>query len=100
VAEVGVVGLPDQMRGEVVKAFVVLRAGQSATPSELKGFCRDRLVHYKVPAKFEVVTELPKTQVGKVLRRVLREIEDNTDEVELAEAAPGSPQGASAPAPL
>ena len=100
VAEVGVIGLPDKMRGEVVKAFVVLRAGQTATPSELKCFCRDRLVHYKVPAKFEVVTELPKTQVGKVLRRVLREVEDNTEEVELAEAAPGSPQGASAPAPL
>ncbi len=83
VAEVGVIGVPDQMRGEVVKAFVVLRPGQSATPSELKGFCRDRLVHYKVPAKYEFVTELPKTMVGKVLRRVLRQTEDTTEEVEL-----------------
>jgi len=91
VAEVGVIGVPDQMRGEVVKAFVVLRPGHSATPSELKGFCRDRLVHYKVPAKYEFVTELPKTQVGKVLRRVLRQAEDNTDEVELVAAAPDAP---------
>jgi len=86
VAEVGVVGLPDKMRGEIPKAFVVLRSDHSVTPSELKAFCRDRLVHYKVPAKYEFVTELPKTQVGKVLRRVLREVEDKTDEVELVES--------------
>jgi long-chain acyl-CoA synthetase len=88
VAEVGVIGVPDKMRGEVVKAFVVLRSGHSATPSELKTFCRDRLVHYKVPAKYEFVSELPKTQIGKVLRRVLRQAEDKTEEAELA-AAPG-----------
>ena len=91
VAEVGVIGVPDQMRGEVVKAFVVLRPGHSATPSELKVFCRDRLVHYKVPAKYELVTELPKTQVGKVLRRILRQAEDKTEEVELVAAAPDAP---------
>ena len=91
VAEVGVIGVPDQMRGEVVKAFVVLRPGHSATPSELKFFCRDRLVHYKVPAKYELVTELPKTQVGKVLRRILRQAEDNTEEVELVAAGPDAP---------
>jgi len=91
VAEVGVIGVPDQMRGEVVKAFVVLRPGHSATPSELKFFCRDRLVHYKVPAKYELVTELPKTQVGKVLRRILRQAEDNTEEVEMVAAGPDAP---------
>jgi len=89
VVEVGVVGMPDQMRGEVVKAFVVLRAGHKVTPSELKAFCRDRLVHYKVPAKYEFVSELPKTQVGKVLRRVLRQSEDTTQEVDLAAISPG-----------
>ena len=90
VAEVGVIGVPDKMRGEVVKAFVVLRPRHSATPSELKTFCRDRLVHYKVPAKYEFVSELPKTQIGKVLRRVLRQAEDRTEEAELAGApSPG-----------
>lgn len=73
VAEVGVLGAPDQMRGEVVKAFVVLRAGETASASELKSFCRDRLAPYKVPSKFEFVTALPKTEIGKVLRRVLRQ---------------------------
>ena len=90
VAEVGVIGLPDKMRGEVVKAFVVLRPEQSATPSELKDFCRDRLVHYKVPAKYEFVSDLPKTMVGKVLRRVLRQAEDKPSEEEVVAAAPGS----------
>src|SRR5437762_3439925 len=90
VAEAGEIGVPDKMRGEVVKAFVVLRPRHSATPSELKTFCRDRLVHYKVPAKYEFVSELPKTQIGKVLRRVLRQAEDKTEEAELAGApAPG-----------
>jgi len=87
VAECGVVGLPDQMRGEVVKAWIVLRENSAATPSELKSFCRDRLAHYKVPAKYEFVGELPKTQIGKVLRRVLREETDRTPEVESEPAA-------------
>ena len=73
VAEVGVVGLPDTMRGETVKAWIVLRPGQTATGAEVKAFCREKLAPYKVPAKYEFVTELPKTQVGKVLRRVLRQ---------------------------
>ena len=73
VAEVGVVGLPDKMRGETVKAWIVLRADMSTTGAELKEFCRGRLAPYKVPAKYEFVTELPKTQVGKVLYRVLRQ---------------------------
>jgi long-chain acyl-CoA synthetase len=83
VAEVGVVGLPDNMRGEIVKAWVVLRADCALSPSDLKLFCRDRLVSYKIPAKYEFVADLPKTQVGKVLRRVLRETADKSEEVEL-----------------
>jgi long-chain acyl-CoA synthetase len=82
IAEVAVIGAPDKMRGEVVKAFVVLRDDHRVTASELKSHCRERLVHYKVPAKYEFVTELPKTQVGKVLRRALRE-----QDTEKAEAA-------------
>jgi long-chain acyl-CoA synthetase len=72
VAEVGVVGMPDNMRGESVKAFVVLRPGMTATEAELKTFCRERLAPYKVPSDFEVVAELPKSQVGKVVRRALK----------------------------
>ena len=80
VAEVGVVGLPDQMRGEIVKAWIVLRPGQRATGAELKAFSRERLAPYKVPTKYEFVTELPKTQIGKVLYRVLRQQPAVTEE--------------------
>jgi len=80
VAEVGVVGLPDKMRGETVKAWIVLRADQTTTGSELKEFCRGRLAPYKVPAKYEFVTELPKTQIGKVLYRVLRQQQAQSEE--------------------
>jgi long-chain acyl-CoA synthetase len=83
VSEVGVIGVPDKMRGEVVKAFVVLRADQTTTAAALKTYCKDHLVYYKVPAKYEFVTELPKTQIGKVLRRALRQSEDKTEEVDL-----------------
>lgn len=75
VAEVGVVGLPDQMRGEIVKAWVVLRLGMNATKGDLKFYCRERLAPYKVPSSFEFVSELPKSAAGKVLRRVLKEQE-------------------------
>jgi long-chain acyl-CoA synthetase len=88
VAEVGVVGLPDKMRGETVKAWIVLRADQSTTGAELKAFCRDRLAPYKVPGKYEFVAELPKTQVGKVLRRVLRQQAAESEEAVEVGAAP------------
>jgi long-chain acyl-CoA synthetase len=84
VCEVGVVGFPDKMRGEVVKAFVVLRPGLTAGAGELKSFCRDKLAPYKVPSKYEFVTELPKTQIGKVLYRVLRQTEDRSESSEIA----------------
>jgi long-chain acyl-CoA synthetase len=88
VAEVGVVGLPDKMRGETVKAWIVLRPGQTTTGAELKAFCRERLAPYKVPGKYEFVTELPKTQIGKVLYRVLRQQAAVTEEPAEAGAAP------------
>jgi long-chain acyl-CoA synthetase len=75
VAEVGVAGLPDPVKGERVKAWVILRPGATATEADLKAFGHEHLAHYKVPSTFEIVTELPKSQVGKVLRRVLRERE-------------------------
>jgi len=73
IAEVGAIGIADSVKGEVVKACVVLRAGCSATESELRDFCRGRLAPYKIPARVEFRSELPKTMVGKVLRRALRE---------------------------
>jgi long-chain acyl-CoA synthetase len=71
VMEVGVAGVPDKVKGEVTKAWVVLKAGQTATEEELRAFCRERLAPYKVPATVEFRKELPKTMVGKVLRRAL-----------------------------
>jgi long-chain acyl-CoA synthetase len=71
VAEVGVAGVPDEAKGEVAKAWVVLASGQQASEEELRAFARERLAPYKVPATVEFRRELPKTMVGKVLRRAL-----------------------------
>jgi fatty-acyl-CoA synthase len=73
VAEVGVAGVPDEAKGEVARAWVVLAEGRQATAEELRAFCRERLAPYKVPATVEFRDELPKTMVGKVLRRALTE---------------------------
>jgi long-chain acyl-CoA synthetase len=75
VMEAGVIGIPDSYRGEVVKAFVVLKQGASATPEELIEHCRGGLAEFKVPAQIEIRESLPKTAVGKILHRVLREEE-------------------------
>jgi long-chain acyl-CoA synthetase len=79
VHEVGVAGLPDKMRGEKAKAWIVLNPGAALTETEIKAWCRDRLAPYKVPAKYEFVAELPKSQVGKILRRALRESEKSAE---------------------
>jgi long-chain acyl-CoA synthetase len=71
VMEVGVAGVPDEMKGEVAQAWVVLKAGHTATAEELRMYCREQLAPYKVPARIEFRSELPKTMVGKVLRRAL-----------------------------
>jgi long-chain acyl-CoA synthetase len=73
VQEAAVVGVPDPYRGETVKAFIVPQKGQTVTKEELDRFCRERLASYKVPRLYEFRDELPKTTVGKVLRRVLQE---------------------------
>jgi len=70
-----VVGIPEEFSNEVIKAYVVLKDGQSATDHEIINFCRDHLAKFKVPRMVEFRTELPKTIVGKVLRRVLLEEE-------------------------
>lgn len=71
VAEAAVVGVPDARHGEVPRAYVALRPGAAATPEELLEFCRERLARFKVPRSLEIRDELPRTFVGKVLRREL-----------------------------
>ncbi|MFN2144817.1 MAG: long-chain-fatty-acid--CoA ligase [Anaerolineales bacterium] len=71
VLEVGVGGIPDAESGEAVKAWVVLKPGQSVTADELRTFCKQGLAAYKVPKEIEFRDELPKTAVGKILRREL-----------------------------
>ena len=71
VLEVGVAGIPDPYRGETVKAWVVLIPGETATEEDIKDWCRDRLAKYEVPTQVEFRDELPKTTVGKILRREL-----------------------------
>jgi long-chain acyl-CoA synthetase len=71
VKEAVCIGVPDPYRGETVKAFIVLRDGSSVTEEELDKHCREKLAAYKVPKLYEFRDELPKTFVGKILRRVL-----------------------------
>ena len=75
VLEVGVAGVPDDYQGEAVKAWVVLRSGQKATTDEIRQFCRQKLAPYKVPKHIEFREGLPKSMVGKVLRRLLAQEE-------------------------
>ncbi|AOM82304.1 AMP-binding protein [Salisediminibacterium beveridgei] len=75
VQEAVAVGVPDPYRGETVKAFIVKREGHEVSEKDLDAFCRERLSSYKVPKLYEFREELPKTMVGKVLRRALLEEE-------------------------
>jgi long-chain acyl-CoA synthetase len=80
VLEVGVAGVPDAVKGEVAKAWIVLKPDQSATEDDIRAYCRERLAPYKVPARVEFRNDLPKTMIGKVLRRAL-----------VADTRPGGP---------
>jgi long-chain acyl-CoA synthetase len=75
VMEACVIGVPDKYRGEVVKAFVVVKPGATTTIDGLKAHCTSDLAEFKRPSHFEIRETLPKTAVGKVLRRVLRDEE-------------------------
>jgi long-chain acyl-CoA synthetase len=71
IMDVGVAGIPDPYRGETVKAWIVMKPGEKITEEELKAFCKEHLAAYKVPTHYEFRDELPKTTVGKILRREL-----------------------------
>ena len=72
VAEVAIIGVPDDRWGETVKAVVAFAPGASATPEELIAFARERLAGYKVPRSIDVVEALPRNPSGKILKRDLR----------------------------
>ncbi|GAA1561198.1 hypothetical protein GCM10009789_13050 [Kribbella sancticallisti] len=72
VREAAVIGVPDEYRGETVKAFVSLKPGTTATPDDLIAHCKERLAAYKYPRGVQLIDELPKTVTGKILRRELR----------------------------
>jgi long-chain acyl-CoA synthetase len=75
IKEAAVAGIPDEYRGETVKAYIVLKEGETATEEEIIHFCKENLAKYKVPKMIEFRPALPKTIVGKVLRRTLVEEE-------------------------
>ena len=75
VQEAAAIGVPDPYRGESVKAYLVLKPGATATAEEIIAFCKDKLAPFKVPKQVAFEKELPKTMVGKVLRRELKERE-------------------------
>ena len=85
VADVQVVGLPDQRFGEEIMAWVLLRAGEQATEDEIRDFCRGRIAHYKVPRYVKFVSEFPMTVTGKIQKFVMRDI--SIRELELEGAA-------------
>jgi long-chain acyl-CoA synthetase len=66
-----VAGVPDAYRGETVKAWVVVKPGQSLTEEDVRAWCKERLAPFKVPTSVEFIKEVPKTTVGKILRREL-----------------------------
>jgi long-chain acyl-CoA synthetase len=75
IAEAVSAGVPDAYRGETVKAFVVLKEGCDASDKEIIAFCKEKLAPYKVPKQIEFRKELPKSAVGKILRKILRDEE-------------------------
>ena len=75
IAEGVTVGVPDPYRGETVKVYVVLKPGQTATEQEIIDFCKTKLAPYKVPKMVEFRESLPKSAVGKILRKILRDEE-------------------------
>jgi long-chain acyl-CoA synthetase len=96
VADAVCVGVPHASRGEIVKAYIVPREGQTLEKKEIIGFCREKLANFKVPKQIEFREELPKTIVGKVLRRTLRD-EEVSRKQSSGSGQSGAEQGQSEP---
>jgi len=75
VAEVAVVGIPDEMRGENVRACISLKAGEVATEEEMRHFCREHMADYKLPKEIIFVDSLPKTGTGQIRKEDLKHID-------------------------
>ncbi len=80
VAEACTIGVPHEYRGETVKAWIVIKPGQSLDEKELAAYCKEELAAYKVPKSFKFVDELPKSAIGKLMRRDVREMELESSE--------------------
>jgi long-chain acyl-CoA synthetase len=75
ILEACTIGVPDPYRGETVKSFVVLKPGETLTEEEIIQFCKGKLAAYKVPKKVEFIDALPKSAIGKILRREVKNME-------------------------
>lgn len=87
ILEACVIGVPDKYRGETVKAFIVVKPGETLTEEEVIDHCKENLAAYKIPKLIEFVGELPKSAVGKILRRELREMELQKRSSEMSQRA-------------
>ena len=76
VALVAVGSVDDEMKGELAKAYIVLKEGASVTENEIIEFCHDSLAAYKVPRRVQFVDDVPRTSTGKIMRRMLRTLDD------------------------
>ena len=75
VRDLVIVGIPDELKGEVGKAFIELKKGEKATEEEIREWCKPKMAPYKIPAVIEFVDEIPRSASGKALRRLLRDKE-------------------------
>lgn len=75
IQEAAAIGIPHPTRGEAIKAFIALKEGESATQEEIMEYCANKLAKFKLPTEVEFKKELPKTNVGKILKKDLRQEE-------------------------